>query len=325
MRIGWMVLLAILVAPELSAQTSVPVNSGPDNPAESYKLEHSCFSLRFQQIADCAEEAFTGHPVHVAVGTIAPQDGFGAGLAYIGHLTTENWRTSWDADGIASGNGSWRAGVYLKLVDTKEKAPTVQFGTKGLNPKQNLTSLPERPVISLYAQTITLNKVTYFGLGPASAEADRSFFGMRQTIVGGSAVKPFAAGISAALYGEINGRFVNVRPADGQPSPSIGQLYTEATAPGLTNQPATLQFGEGIRIRPIWGADRVRLNYDLSYKEFVTPGSNFSFERLTVDLGHEYALYGKTTRTELTLAVKQRSRRLRGGPGDTFRMSKGLR
>jgi len=89
-RIGWMVLLAILVAPALSAQTSAPANNGPDNPAESYKLEHNCFSLRFQQIADCAEEVFTGQPVHVAVATIAPQDGFGAGLAYIGHLTTEN-------------------------------------------------------------------------------------------------------------------------------------------------------------------------------------------------------------------------------------------
>jgi len=127
-------------------------------------------------------------------------------------------------------------------------------------------SLPERPVIGLYAQTITLNKLTYFGLGQGSAESDRSFFGMRQTIVGGNAIKPFASRLSAALYGEINGRFVSVRPSFGQPSPSIEQLYTEATAPGLTNQPATLQFGEGIRIRPIWAADRVRLNYDLSYK-----------------------------------------------------------
>lgn len=296
MRIAWMVLLAILAAPALSAQTSVPANTGPDNPAESYQLEHRCFSLTFQQIADCAEELFTGQPVHVAVGSIAPEDGFGAGLAYLGHLTTENWRTSWDVDGIASGNGSWRAGVYLKLVDTKEKLPTVQFGTKGLNPKENLASLPERPVISLYVQTITLNKLRYFGLGPTSVEADRSFFGMRQTIVGGSAIKPFAARLSAALYGEIDAHFVSLRRSVGQPSPSIEQLYTEATAPGLTNQPTTLQFGEGIRIRPVWAADRVRLNYDLSYKQFVAPGSNFSFQRLTVDLGHEFALYGKTTR-----------------------------
>lgn len=297
MRIGWMILIVMLAAPKLFAQASATVSTGPDNPSESYKLGHSCFRLRFQQIADCAEEAFTGQPFHVAVGSIAPQDGFGAGMAYVGHLTTENWRTSWDADGIASGNGSWRAGVYVKLVDTKEKAPTVEFGTHGHNLKPNLTLLPERPVISLYAQTITLNKLTYFGLGPGSAEANRSFFGMRQTIVGGSAVKPFASRLRAAFYGEINGRFVSLRPSRGQSSPSIEQVYTEATAPGLTNQPATIQLGEGIRIRPSWAGDVVRLNYDLSYKQFIAPNSNFSFQRLTVDLGHEFALYGKTMRS----------------------------
>jgi len=40
----------------------------------------------------------------------------------------------------------------------------------------------------------------------------------------------------------------------------------------------------------------VRLNYSLAYQEFIAPSSNFSFERLTVDLGHQFALYGKTTR-----------------------------
>jgi hypothetical protein len=295
-RAALIVLLTILASTTLSAQQSpMPADTGPDNPSESYKLEHSCFNLK--GVLDCAEELFTGQPVHIAVGSIAPQDGFGAGLAYVGHLTTQNWRASWDTDAVGSINASWRAGVYVKLVDTKEKAPTIEFGTKGRNLKPNLTLLPERPVINFYAQTITLNKLTYFGLGPDSAEANRSFFGMRQTIVGASVVKPFAARLSAAFYAEINGRFVDIFPSLNQPSPSIGALYTEATAPGLTRQPGTLQLGEGVRMRPIWFDDFLHLDYNLTYQQYISPeDSNFSFQRLTTDLSHQFAIFHRTTR-----------------------------
>jgi hypothetical protein len=295
-RAALIFLLSTLAAPALWAQQSAaPADTGPDNPSELYKLQHSCFDLK--GLIDCGQELFTGQPVHIAVGSIAPQNGFGAGLAYVGHKTTENWRITWDSDAVASNNGSWRAGIYLKLVNTYEKAPTVEFGTKGRNLKPNLTALPERPVINIYAQTITLNKLTYFGLGPNTTAAGRSFYGMRQTIAGLSAVKPFAARLSAAVFGEVNGRFVDIRPSLGQPSPSIGALYTEATAPGLTNQAGTLQLGEGVRMRPVILDDRLHLDYDLTYQQYLAPGnSTFSFERLTTDLSHQFAIYRKTTR-----------------------------
>jgi hypothetical protein len=298
-RAAVILLLTTLAAPALRAQQpAAPADTGPDNPSELYKLQHSCFYLK--GLLDCGEELFTGQPLHIAVGSIAPQNGFGAGLAYVGHKTTENWRITWNSDAVASGNGSWRAGAYLKLVNTHEKAPTVEFGTKGRNLKPNLTALPERPVINVYAQTITLNKLTYFGLGPNTSEAGRSFYGMRQTIAGVSAVKPFAARLSAAFFGEANGRFVDIRPSLGQPSPSIGALYTEATAPGLTSQAGTLQLGEGLRMRPVLLDDRLHLDYNLTYQQYIAPGNSaFSFERLITDLSHQFAIYRKTTRTIL--------------------------
>jgi hypothetical protein len=265
-----------------------------DSPSEADKLKESCFNLK--GIPSCAEELFTGQPIHVAVGSIAPQNGFGAGLAYVGHKTTENWRNSWDADAIGSINGSWRAGFYMKLVHTPNKPITVTTGPPPKK-KKNLTELEEHSVINLYAQAISLNKLTYFGLGPATTEAGRSFYGMTQTIVGASAVKPFYQPLNASLYGEINGRFVDIRPSNGQPSPTIGAVYTEATAPGLTSQPGTLQLGEGIRIRPVYFDDFLRLNYNLAYQQVFAPGnSTFSFQRLTADLSHQFVLYRKTTR-----------------------------
>jgi hypothetical protein len=288
--------LFLLAGATTHAQQSSPqaVDQRIDNPSELYKLRTSCFDLA--KIADCGEELFTGQPVHVAVGSIAPQNGFGAGIAYVGHKTSENWRVSWNSDAVGSNNASWRAGVYLKFVYTHEDAPVVEFGTKGRKMKQNLTAMPERPVINLYAQTISLNKLTYFGLGPDTTEAGRSFYGMRETVVGTNVIKPFYARLSAALIGEVNGRFVDIRPSFNQPSPSIAALYSEATAPGLAHQPGTVQFGEGIRMRPVLFEDFLHLDYNLTYQQYVASGNSFSFQRLTTDLSHQLAIYRKTTR-----------------------------
>jgi hypothetical protein len=293
-----LVLLLLAISTARAQQSTAPAptpasDERVDNPTELYKLKSSCFDLK--KLVDCGQELFTGQPVHIAVGSIAPQNGFGVGLAYVGHKTTENWRISWNADAVGSSSASWRTGVYLKFVDTHEDAPVVEFGTKGRKLQQNLTSLPERPVINVYAQAISLNKLTYFGLGPATTEAVRSFFGMRETIIGVSAVKPFYARLSAAVFGEVNGRFVDIRPSLAQPSPSIEALYTEATAPGLTKQPGTLQLGEGIRMRPVFLDDYLHLDYSLTYQQYIGSGST-SFERLTTDLSHQIALYHKTTR-----------------------------
>ncbi|MGA2018889.1 MAG: hypothetical protein ABSH26_18265 [Opitutaceae bacterium] len=286
----------LLSAGRIWGQTPQPAPNPAqvDSPDELQKLKNTCGAFTFAGLSGCVEELFTGHPLHIAVGSIAPQNGFGAGLAYIGAKNTDNWRITWDADAVASNNASWRAGVYVNFVHSGGGKITFHKGTKDF--KSNLSDLPEHTVFSLYAQSISLNKLTYFGLGPTTSEAGRSFYGMMETIVGGHAVKPVYEPWKISLYGEVNGRFVNLRASNGQPSPSIGQLYTESTAPGLTTQPGTLQFGEGIRMTPVLAKDYVRLNYSATYQEYIAAGSSFSFQRLTFDIGHQFALYGKTTR-----------------------------
>src|SRR5260370_12541821 len=103
---------------------------------------------------------------------------------------------------------------------------------------------------------------------------------MREPIVGGKGVKYLYEPLKISLYGEVNGRFVALRASNNQPSPSIGQLYNETTAPGLTTQPGTLQFGEGLRVTPVFYRDLVRLNYRATYQQFIAPNSNVSFQRL---------------------------------------------
>src|SRR4029077_9233922 len=97
-----------------------------------------------------------------------------------------------------------------------------------------------------------------------------------------------------ALLGEVNGRFVNIRGGGGQTAPSIETVYTNATAPGLSSQPAYVQLGEGFRVKPVI-ADYLQLNYAGKFEEFFAPSSSQnSFLRWTVDLNHTIYLYGYT-------------------------------
>jgi hypothetical protein len=287
------ILLVLFLAPPAWAQNESKL--GADLRKEGERFSGSCSSLK--SILSCAQVLFTDHPLHIAVGSIAPQNGFGAGLAFVTHYTpNESWRLSWNVDAVASINGSWRAGAYMKAIYIKPRTISEQ---RGRHPESRQPVGLESLVFNVYAQTISLNKITYFGLGPATTEAGRSFFGMTETIPGINAWWPIyqPAKVELSLYGELNGRLVSIRGSHGQASPSIEQLYTEATAPGLTSQPGFLQIGEGFRFKTksLFLGDHFRLNYFVVFQQFIAPGSaQFSFRRFTTDLSHQIPLHSKT-------------------------------
>jgi hypothetical protein len=260
--------------------------------AADFRHEHEHFSgscVGFKSPFGCLQTLFTDHPLHIAVGSIAPQNGFAAGLALVTHKDLKHYYLKWDFDAIGSSNASWRAGAYMKIIPVKEKPVTVVRG-----PQKGRGQIVARPLFTIYAQSISLNKLGFFGLGPSTNLAGRSLFGMQETIVGTHAIVPIPASgkLNLSIEGEINGRFVDIRPSTGQDSPPTQQLYTPATAPGLANQPGFVQFGEALRIKPSLG-EHLKLNYLATLQEFIAPGdSTFSFRRFNLDLGHEIPLIG---------------------------------
>jgi hypothetical protein len=218
--------------------------------------DHLKDRTELKTVIGCGETLFTGHPLHIAVGSLAPGNGVGMGLAFVTHWTpNESWRLNWDADGVVTTNGSWRAGGYMTVVYTRKRQIIVSPGGSGNS--SNL-AVQEYPVFHLYTQGTSLEKISYFGIGPDTKESARSYFGMQQTVIGANAVWPVFRKLNLSLLGEANGRFVNVRSSLNQASPSIEQLYTEATAPGLRQQSAFAQFGEGVRLRPQLACARAR-------------------------------------------------------------------
>ncbi len=274
---------------------------------EGERMSDAC-KASFKAVPGCAIELFTDHPLHIAAGSMPPQNGFGIGGAFVADKNTKNWRMSWDIDAAASVNGSFRAGGYMKMIHTPTETihaivPVTSSrdgaGADTEKKPKEINLVHPYTVFNLYAQTTSLNKLYYFGLGNDSALAGQSVFGMTQTIVGINVIKPVyewpaIRRLNLALLGEINGRFVALRGNHGESKPSIEALYSEATAPGLTDQPAFAQFGEGVRIKPVLG-DYFQLNYLAKFQEFAAPSdSHYSFLRWTVDLNHTFYLYGYT-------------------------------
>ena len=180
-----------------------------DFKGEGARFKKSCGQFSAKSAMGCGQLLFTDHPLHIAVGSIAPQNGFAAGGAFVGHWTPgETLRTSLNADAVASMNDSWRAGGYAKLIYTPIE--TIHVDTSGTTKSSNLSVHPYT-VFNLYSQGISLNKIYYYGLGQNTSRIAQSVFSMQQTITGMSAIFPVQRSLNISLLGELNGRFISIR------------------------------------------------------------------------------------------------------------------
>lgn len=236
--------------------------------------------------AGCGQLLFTADPLHIAVGSLAPLNGFGSGIAFVTHYTpNEDWRLFWNVDAIATPNGSWRAGGYMTAVLIRHRKIVVRTGTTSQSPSH--LAVQEMPVFHVYAQTESLNKIAYYGLGQGTPRTEY-LFGMTETIAGADVVWPVFSRLNISLLGEANGRFVSLRAS------SDSSLLPTAFAPGFSGQPDYAQFGQGVRLRPTFANGYVRLNYTAKFEEWVAGASGYSFRRFSADLDHQFPLYGTT-------------------------------
>ena len=233
---------------------------------------------QMKKIADCGQTLVLGQPLHIAVGSLAPDNGFGAGLALVGHKNFKNeWRTNFGFDAVATMNSSWRAGGYLKAYKLSAGA-----------------HYHSAPLFYLYSESISLNRVDYFGLGPATTPLTHATFGFSENVTGANAIVPIWVGSRPpkfAMVAELNGRFPSLRPGTESSIPSINSLFSESTAPGLTRQPNFVEPAEGLRLVPTLFKDRIRLNYLVQFEQDWAVGDSvYSFRRFRGDFNHEIPL-----------------------------------
>lgn len=233
---------------------------------------------QISKFADCGQTLVLGQPFHLAFGSLAPDNGMGFGLAFVEHKNfASEWRTNLSLDAVATMNGSWRTGGYLKAY----KLPAGN-------------SYHVAPLFHLYSQSISLNRVDYFGLGLQTLPLAHTTFGFSENVTGADMALPISISGKPpviAILAELNSRFPSVRAGREHDIPSIGTLFDEATAPGLIRQPAYFQPSEAVRLVPSLFGGRVSLNYLLQFQQFFAPGdSRYSFRRLNFDFNHEIPL-----------------------------------
>ncbi|HEV3063184.1 MAG TPA: hypothetical protein VGY48_33370 [Vicinamibacterales bacterium] len=278
MRSRVAILLLLLSAPVAAQESRLQ----SDVRREGQDLQASCLSgFDAKKAVGCAVTLATDDPFHVAIGSLSPLNGTGFGLGFAEHVTpNDQWRISFNADGVVATSGSWRAGLYVKFIHIPER-PGIVVVRPGDRPSDRPPSvtITEYPVFNLYAQTISLaNLVVTSGQDP---------FSEKQTIAGGRVTYPITQvaalrGLHPEAVGAVNARFLS--------------LHSDAFQ--LDAQPVFGQFEEGLRITPALFGDRLQFNYLVDAQQFVTSSPTAtSFHRWTVDLRHKIPLYSTATST----------------------------
>lgn len=291
-------LLAILAGTTRAAAAQDETKLGGEFRLEREVLAETCAALK--TVTSCAMTVATGHPVHVAFGTIAPGNGVALGAAF-GTDTSpnESWRINWSGDAVRTFGGSWRAGAYATFAHTPNDTITVVTAPSAAPPPDAL-AVHGTAVASLFLQTTSLQNVSFFGLGPNSSRADRTVFGMRQTTIGADVVAPVGAdgplrSWHPSVVAQLSGRFVDLRDGTATGVPTTGDRFTDATAPGLSAHTSFLQLGEGARLTPSFFNAHLRLNYLGLAQQFLTSSDGASsFQRYRIDLRHEIPLFGQS-------------------------------
>src|SRR4029453_12610384 len=98
----------LVAAPALAQGERGESTLGAEFRLEGEAIKEDCKS--FKTFVSCAATLATSHPVHVPIGSIAPQNGFAFGPALVAERPIgESWRFSWSGDVVGATGGAWRS------------------------------------------------------------------------------------------------------------------------------------------------------------------------------------------------------------------------
>src|SRR5579859_1078094 len=217
----------------------------------------------------CATSAFRSRPFHFVAQSIVPGSGVGGGGYYGQDLNRDIWQNRLEFTGVVTIRQFW-------FAEGKFTARRPHFGDYHSD---------ENFAFQLYARNKQMEDLPFYGLGPNTNVHNAVHFSERDTRAGAILASPLTSWLSAA------GTFEAIVPAVGNVSStkvtSIGQVFNEATAPGLASQPTFLHFEAFLRPHYAFASERFQLNYRFRYGYYRdTDTGHYSFRRFFADFDH---------------------------------------
>lgn len=150
--------------------------------------------------------------------------------------------------------------------------------------------LDEHLGIDGHVQSYDFREELFFGIGPDSARSDLVTYGMRNTVIGGSAAVRPMSWLTVSGAADFLNPQVNVPSGENE---SIGSRFDDSSAPGLVAQPDFMRY-EGaidVNLREPRGNPRSGGRYLFTYQRFDDLDANtYSFQRAEADVQHYISL-----------------------------------
>jgi len=240
------------------------------NPCDESGFEKwlSCQKKRYDKLTN--KDGF-----RLVIGSVAPGGGLAGGVGYGHHTNDPNWRTDFVSSGRISVKKYWEVDANLRLTKTSSSttAPTDLGNLK----------------INLYALVKDMQRLDFFGLGPESREKDRAVFHYREGVVGADIAQPITPWLD--IGGAVEGIWPNIVRISNPTVTSVERKFTEATAPGLNEQPPFLHLTSFARLNSRGQPEQRRLEYLFLYHFYQDLDDHlYSFRRFNADLRHKFPL-----------------------------------
>ena len=222
-----------------------------------------------ESVLNCGTSTFRSRPFHFVAQSIVPGSGVGGGGYYGRDLNSDIWQNKLELTGVMTIRQFW-------FAEAKFTARRPHFGS--FHSDENFA-------FQIYARNKQMQALPFYGLGPSTAFSNQVQFSERDTRAGALVASPLTSWLSASATFE--GIFPNIGNVDSTKVTSIGQVYTEQTAPGLTSQPTFVHLEAFLRPHFALASNHFQVDYRFRYGYFHDADTgHYSFRRFVADFGH---------------------------------------
>ncbi len=264
------------------SQVGPPVAPMPDltkpSPCKTTSGEKPSLADRGKCLKHYYDKLTAKDGFRIVVGSVAPGSGLAGGIGYGLRRPNPNWQLQLDTSARVSIKKYWEIDGNLRLTKTSSST-TAPVDISNLK-------------INIYGFVKDMPRIDFFGLGPDSREQDRAVFHYREGVIGADISTPVNRAID--IGGAVEGIWPDLVRIANPTVTSVERKYTEATAPGLTSQPAYFHVAAFARLHSRGQEEARKLEYVFAYHAYQDLSDHlYSFRRFNADLRNKFSFADK--------------------------------